>query len=142
MSAGKVALIVIGIFSGSRVVRPPRRRCPGCLWAYGTQRDADGFFTTSTYDLATDEAAITTEDLGLRCRNPGSGGPRATWPRCGWRRTGFGAGVHRDRPPVDEVDTYLADVGRAELPSTSSRFDDTPDLAAVPGARSGAVTLR
>ena len=33
------------------------------LWAYGTQRDADGFFASRTYDFTTEWHAVTTEDL-------------------------------------------------------------------------------
>ncbi len=129
VSAGKVALIVIGIFT-ALVSFALLVGGAGLLWAYGTQRDADGFFTTSTYDLATDEAAITTEDLGFGAE-PGEWWPTGDVATLRLEATGSGP-VFIGIGPSDEVDTYLADVGRAELRDIEP-FDDTPDLLRSPG---------
>ena len=42
------------------------------LWAHNTQRDADGYYTTSTHRFETDAYAITTEEIDLGAE---SGGP-------------------------------------------------------------------
>jgi hypothetical protein len=71
MRAGKIALVVIGVIialmSFGLVVGGGT-----LLWAYGTQRDADGFFASRTYDFTTESHAMP---------SPVTGGRRATWPR-------------------------------------------------------------
>jgi hypothetical protein len=64
MSAGRIALIVVGsilaliglaVAAGGGVI----------LWAHGTQRDADGFFTTSTERFRTTTFALTSDRVDL-----------------------------------------------------------------------------
>lgn len=50
-----LAIIALGMLTGGGAL----------LWADSTQRDADGFFTTPDYALATDGYAIVSEDLEL-----------------------------------------------------------------------------
>ena len=40
----------------------------GASWVHASQRDADGFYTSPTYELATDGYAITTEEVHLVAR--------------------------------------------------------------------------
>ncbi len=40
----------------------------GVSWVHATQRDADGFYTSPTYDLTSEADAITTDDLHLVAR--------------------------------------------------------------------------
>jgi hypothetical protein len=91
------------------------------LWAHGTQRDADGFYTSPIYELETDGYALTSEDIELADR-PGEWLPedlatvRVT-AEPGAQNAFLGIG------PTDSVEAYLAGVAHSELtrigPSTS-----------------------
>jgi hypothetical protein len=59
-----VALMGLGVLAGGAVLG----------WALGTQRDDDGFFTTSEYRLSTDTYALTSDEIHL-----GSPGPDDWW---------------------------------------------------------------
>jgi hypothetical protein len=59
-----LALMGLGVLAGGTVLG----------WALGTQRDDDGFFTTSEYRLATDSYALTSDEIHL-----GSPGPDDWW---------------------------------------------------------------
>ena len=52
---GLVALLAAGLIAGGG----------GLLWAYGTQRTADGYFTSPTFNLTTDAYALTSAQLDL-----------------------------------------------------------------------------
>ena len=129
MNAGKIALVVIGVFvalmSFALVVGGIT-----LLWAYGTQRDADGFFASRTYDFTTESSAVTTEDLRFGAE-PGDWWPSGNVATLKLEVTGeqpafVGIG------PRQDVDTYLADVGRAVVDDVNP-FSATPDLEVVPG---------
>lgn len=57
-----LALFALGLIGGGAVM----------VWAHNTQRDADGFYSTSTHDFATETRAITTPRIDL---GADSGGP-------------------------------------------------------------------
>jgi hypothetical protein len=87
-------------------------------WAYATQRDAEGFFTTSTQHFETLSYAITSQtvDLGVNPGRDESGvdlGNLATVrlrvAGAGGRPVFVGIGLQRD------VDAYLANVAHAEI---------------------------
>ena len=59
-----VALAAVGLLVGGGAL----------LWAYGTQRDADGFFTSPAYELATAGHALVSTDVDLAAR------PGDWWP--------------------------------------------------------------
>lgn len=64
---GAVVLVVIGVVL--TLVAIALVTAGGLLlWAYGTQRDADGFFSTPTRRFETTSYAITTEDIDLSAR--------------------------------------------------------------------------
>jgi hypothetical protein len=129
MRAGKIALVVIGVIialmSFGLVVGGGT-----LLWAYGTQRDADGFFTSRTYDFATESNAITTEDLRFGAE-PGDWWPSGDVATLKLAATGERA-VFVGIGPRQDVETYLADVGRAVVDDVNP-FNSTPDLEVVPG---------
>jgi hypothetical protein len=58
MLGALVALIAIGLVAGGG----------GLLWAYGTQRGADGFFTTPSAALSTDGYALASAEIDLGSR--------------------------------------------------------------------------
>src|SRR5262245_28888878 len=87
-------------------------------WAYATQRDSEGFFTTSSERFETLTYAITSENIDLGAR-PGSGGRgfdlgdlatvRFTAIPAGGTPIFIGIGRERD------VDRYMAGVAHAEI---------------------------
>ncbi|MFN8036404.1 MAG: DUF4389 domain-containing protein [Acidimicrobiia bacterium] len=87
-------------------------------WAYATQRDADGFFTTSTQRFATPTYAITSEhlDLGVPSRSGGRPfdiGDLATVRLSVTRRDG--GPVFIGIGPEKDVDRYLRGVAHDEI---------------------------
>ena len=114
----------------------------GLTWAHVTQRDADGFFSTSSERLDTATPVITSDELDL-----------GVSPRDGrWFDVGDLATVRLDvggvgeTPafvgigPVDEVDAYLDGVARAQIEDVAVtpfrveyRFREGADSVAPPG---------
>jgi hypothetical protein len=100
-----VALIAVGLIAGGG----------GLLWAYGTQRSADGFFTSPEVTLSTDGYALTSTEIDLGSR-PGD-----------WFPSGRLATVRlevdsQDTAPVfvgigpdTDVDSYLGGVEYSEV---------------------------
>ncbi len=89
-------------------------------WAAGTQRDDDGFFTTSTEEFATDSRALVSEEVDWFSDQ----GPRAVRDLLTVR---FTFESTDDRPvfvgiaDADELDAYLADVAISRI--TDVDFD-------------------
>lgn len=112
---GAVVLIVVGVIL--TLIAIALVTAGGLLvWAHGTQRDADGFFTTPTRHFETTSYAITTEDIDLGARAEGDVidlGDLAT-VRLRAAATGERAvfvGIARK----GEADRYLDGVARAEV---------------------------
>jgi hypothetical protein len=125
MSAGKVigvvvgalvGLLAIGLIAGGSFL----------LWAYGTQRDADGFFTSPTYDLASDGFAVTSEEVDLSS-GPGSGD---WWPSGNLATVRLtatsedGGEVFVGIGPADDVDAYLDGVALDTVSDLGRRSQD------------------
>lgn len=93
-----VALAAIGLLVGGAAL----------TWAHTTQRDADGFLLSPTYELKTDAYAIVSEDIDLASR-PGDWWPghladvKVATTSSGELFVGIG--------PTIDVDTYLSGVG-------------------------------
>jgi hypothetical protein len=64
MSGGKIAMAIIGVFAAMVAVGLILGGA-GLLWANGTQRSSDGFFTSPTAELVTDDYAITSAEIDL-----------------------------------------------------------------------------
>jgi len=85
------------------------------IWAHTTQRDADGFLESPTYDLESDGYAIVSGDVDLGDR------PGDWWPGNLADVRIEASAVHSDVPifvgigPSDAVDGYLGDVSREEI---------------------------
>ncbi len=113
---GLLLLVSLGLLAGGGVLG----------WAYGTQRDADGYFTTSTERLRTPTFAITSQKVDL-----GSAPADEDWPfgdgRLGTVRirvTGSeGAPVFVGIGRESDVERYLDGVAHDEI--VHADFSDT-----------------
>lgn len=117
MSGGRIALLVVGALLA--LLGLGMAGGGGALWLiHGTQRDADGYFTSSTQRYASTGYAITSQEVDL-------GGGDAAWAAdlgdlARVRVTGRGAGP-AGRPlfigigPRAAVEAYLAGVPRSEV---------------------------
>ncbi len=115
MRPAKIVAIVVGailVLIGLALLAPGGF----LLWAHGTQRDADGFYESSTRVLATDGYALATLDVDLHI---GSG---LAWipngdtlaVRIQAESTGTGP-LFLGIGPTDRVTQYLANVSYAEV---------------------------
>lgn len=93
------------------------------VWAYGTQRDADGYFTTGTERYETTTRAVTTEDIDL-----GAGpGNRRPFDDIGGSTIRLDVSSTSERAVFvgiasqADVDRYLAGVAHAELRNAGAR---------------------
>ncbi len=138
---GSIVLIVVGalicLISAAVVVGGG-----ALVWAYSTQRDSQGFFTTATERFETTSPAITSEriDLGTHPGSVGTSqdlGGRITVRLRAQSTTGRAVfvGIARQQ----DVDHYLAGVAHAELQhvrvapfSASYQYVDGADHAAPP----------
>ena len=100
-----VALIAVGLIAGGG----------GLLWAYGTQRNADGFFTSPTATLSTDGYGLASTEIDLGSR-PGDWFPsgRLATVRLDVDPQGT-APVFVGIGPDSEVDEYLEGVDYAQV---------------------------
>lgn len=105
------------------------------LWAHETQRDADGYFTTSVERLETGSFALTSPDVDFGARPGGSGwGPELE------DLAGIRVAAEGDAPgervfvgigPADAVSDYLDGVPHAEVAEVDyspfrARYEDRP----------------
>jgi hypothetical protein len=135
MSAGKVfgvvvgaifALIAVGLLIGGG----------GILWAYHTQRGADGYFDSPTYKITAEGYAVVTSRLDL-ASHPGDWWPSEVMGSVRLRvRALGGTGVFVGIAPRDQVDGYLNGVARDEVTAGGRRLGD---LRVVP--RQGGAPL-
>lgn len=131
MRAGKIilailgallALFAIGLLAGGA----------GLTWAYGTQRDANGFFTSSSIELASDQYALTSTDIDLGSR-PGDWFPSG-------RLATVRITAEAEQPvfvgigPSDAVDAYLTGVGYTRVTSIGPRGGNISDRTIEGGA--------
>jgi Domain of unknown function (DUF4389) len=122
MSAGKIVSAIIGVLVGLLAVGLLAGGA-GLLWAFGTQRDADGYFVAPTVELTSDEYAITASQIDLGSE-PGD-----------WFPSGRLATVRIEADPVsgtpvfvgigpeDDVAAYLNGVGQSEITNIRSTTD-------------------
>jgi hypothetical protein len=116
MSAGRVVLLVIGSLIG--LIGLGLAAGGGTLiWAHETQRDEDGFFTTSTERFRTTTFALTSDEVDL-----GAGAGEADWSDLGdLARVRVRATGDAGRPlfvgigPERDVEAYLAGVAHDEV---------------------------
>jgi hypothetical protein len=114
MTAGKIVMTVVGALL-ALVAIALIAAGSGLLWAFGTQRDDDGFFTSSDIELATEGYALTSGEIDLGAR-PGEWFPTG---RVGTVR--LSAESRTDAPlfigigAESDVDAFLAGVARAEV---------------------------
>lgn len=123
MSPGKVAIAVIGAMLGLLAVGFIVAG-GALLWAFGTQRNADGFFTSPSFALSSDTHALTTTEIDLSAR------PAGWFPSSGLATirievepAGDGA-VFVGLGDEDEVEAYLSGVGYTEVTRIGSFFDE------------------
>ena len=110
-----VALAAIGLLVGGAAL----------TWAHTTQRDADGFLSSPSYELETDAYAIVSEDIDLASR------PGDWWPGHVADvkvSTSSSAELFVGIGPAADVEAYLAGVGH--------------DLVTELGVSAGDVTYR
>ncbi len=113
MTAGKIIAAVMAVILG--LVAIGMLVGGGALvWAHTTQRDADGFIDSPTYELESAGYALTSGDVDLAAR------PGDWWPgdladvRFEAASTGGGS-VFVGIGPSADVETYLSDVARDEV---------------------------
>jgi hypothetical protein len=117
------ALVAIGLIVGGAVL----------AWAYGTQRDDDGFLTSPTYDLATSQYALVSGDVDLASR------PGDWWPsnvgtvRIDVSRTDGGT-VFVGIGDSTDVDGYLNGVGIGEITRLGPSSSDVAYESVTGGA--------
>jgi hypothetical protein len=138
MSGGRIALLVVGALLA--LLGFGMAVGGGALWlVHGTQRDADGYFTSSTQRYVSTGYAITSQELDL------GGGGDAAWAAdlgdlARVRVTGQGA-APAGRPlfigigPRAAVEAYLAGVPRSEVDDVDfdpfrARYLDVPGTRA------------
>jgi hypothetical protein len=122
MQAGKIigavvavilGLVAIGMLVGGAAL----------LWAHTTQRDADGFLKSPTYELESAGYALTSGDIDLASR------PGDWWPgdladvRFEASATDEQTAVFLGIGPSDDVEAYLAGVARDEVTRLGTASD-------------------
>lgn len=123
MSAGKVIMAVIGALLGLLAVGLIAAG-GGLLWAYGTQRTADGYFTTPSATLSTDTYALTSAEIDLGAR-PGDWFPTGQLATVRLEAESAGtAPVFVGIGPEEDVAAYLSGVGYAEVTRIGLDPDD------------------
>ncbi len=110
---GILALAAIGLVVGGGAL----------TWAYGTQRDADGFLTSPGYDLSTPRYALTALDVVL-APHPGDWLPSGIGDVRLEAESPDGDPVFLGIGPAREVEDYLRGVGRDEIEVHGGRSSD------------------
>jgi hypothetical protein len=119
MKAGKIvaavfaviiALVAVGMLVGGGAL----------VWAHTTQRDADGFLESPTYDLESAGYALTSADVDIASR-PGDWWPGDLADVRFEAAAADGAPVFVGIGPSDAVDGYLGDVARDEVTDLEHR---------------------
>ena len=102
MSPGKVLAAVIGGLVGLMAAGLIAGGI-GMLWAYGTQRTVDGFFTSSAIELSTASYAMTLNEVDLGS-NPGD-----------WFPSGRLATVRIDLDPIGDTPVFVGVGAQADV---------------------------
>lgn len=140
MKVGRILALIFGIIIA--LVAFALMAAGGVLtWAH-TQRDADGFISTSEYRLETADYALVSGDIDLAV------------PDVGWWPTDLlDARFEAGRPdsgevfmgvgPTDDVTTYLSDVGYTEVTKLGSRqrVEYDPHAGGAPAEPPGEQTF-
>lgn len=105
------ALVAVGLLVGGGAL----------VWAHTTQRDADGFLESPTYDLETAGYALTSADVDIASR-PGHWWPGDLADVRFEAAAADGAPVFVGIGPSDAVDGYLGDVARDEVTELEGRL--------------------
>ncbi|MFZ0014834.1 MAG: DUF4389 domain-containing protein, partial [Acidimicrobiia bacterium] len=114
MSGGKIAMAIIGALAALVAVGLILGGA-GLLWANGTQRNSDGFFTSPTAQLATEDYAITSADIDLGSQ-PGDWFPSGNLATVRLAADSDTAkSVFVGIGPDDEVDDFLAGVAHSRV---------------------------
>ncbi|MGE3961949.1 MAG: DUF4389 domain-containing protein [Dehalococcoidia bacterium] len=102
-------------------------------WAFGTQRDADGYFTTPTERFASEARAITSEDADILIDREAAEWLPSDLAEVRFRAEGVSGPVFIGIGPEDEVHDYLAGVSRSVVTNVDygRRFD--VDYRDIPG---------
>jgi hypothetical protein len=122
-----LAFIGIGLLAGGGAL----------VWAHSTQRDADGYYTSPAYELASDGHAVTAGHVHLSGVNPGDWTPDLgdVAVRITVRSTAE-APVFVGIAAEDDLATYLAGVAHDDIDRLGDRADevtyDTVTGTAVP----------
>jgi len=111
----------------------------GVSWVHATQRDADGFYTSPTYELSSDGYAITTEDLQLVAR-PGDWfpAPGELTFRVAVTPEQTDGSVFVGLTTQQEVDTFLDGVAHSQITRVGTASDDV-DYSTESGAGTPAI---
>ena len=136
MSPGKIVMAVIGAMCGLLAVG--LLAAGGTLlWAFGTQRTADGFFTSPSVGLSSDTYALTTTEVDLSAR-PADWFPASQLAtiRIEVEPSG-GAPVFVGLGDQDDVEAYLSGVGYTEVTRIGSFFDEVSYRTVEGGAPAG-----
>lgn len=123
MRAGKVALAVVGsiiaLVAAGLVIGGA-----GLLWAYGTQRSDDGFFTSPSTELETDSYALTSTEIDLGSR-PGDWFPSGELATVQLTVTPEGSTpVFVGIGPSDQVEGFLEGVSHSLVTRVGDRSGD------------------
>jgi hypothetical protein len=135
MSRTKTLLVVFGSLFG--LLALGLMVAAGVLmWTSGTERNEDGFLTSSTVELSTDHYALTSEQLDL-------GALRNDWLPAAWLATVQVNALPLDGGPVfvgiaanDDISGYLEDVAYTEVVWNS---ENDPDYRPRAGSRAPGV---
>ena len=140
MKAGKIIAAVLAVILG--LVAVGMLVGGGALvWAHTTQRDADGFLESPTYDLESAGYALTGADIDIASR-PGDWWPSDLADVRFEVAADDGGAVFVGIGPSDAVDGYLGDVARDEVTNLEHRATveyrsfSGGAPAAAPGAQS------
>ncbi len=122
MKAGK---IIVGILSALIGIVAMGLIVGGIAlsWAYGTQRDADGFLTSPNYDLVTSDYALVSGDVDL-ASHPGDWWPSGLADVRFDVQSNQGNDVFVGIGPSSDVDAYLGSVARDEVTHLGARSGD------------------
>ncbi len=121
------ALIAVGLIAGGA----------GLLWAYGTERADDGYFTSPTAELTTEVYALTSTDIDLGSR-PGDWLPSGRLAAVRIDVESQAAPVFVGIGPEEDVDAYLQGVGYEEVTRIGPNSGDAT-YRSVPGGAPSAL---
>jgi len=123
---GLIGIVAMGLIVGGITLS----------WAYGTQRDVDGFLTSPNYDLVTSDFALVSGEVDLAAH------PGDWWPS-GLADVRFDVQSNNAKDvfvgigPSSDVDAYLGSVARDEVTHLGTSGTDVSYRRADGGAPAG-----